>query len=239
MTAALGRIELVMPQKNSLPVKIALTIAACGLALLITDTLWPKAERPPMPFFVVAVVATSWFGGLWLGILVSVLAYAAQTFLLPDRASVRWEDLWRLAEFLLISVVISSLSSSRRRAAAALRESEARTRAIVETAADGIVIFNEQGKIESQNQTAKLLFKYSDQEIIGKEVNSLIAEPQTEVLSRSLRGSGESPPRTALETRGRRKDGTTFPIDVAVSEAVLVGRTIYTAIFRDLTERKA
>jgi two-component system, LuxR family, sensor kinase FixL len=228
-----------MFQRNSLPVKIALTIAASGAALLITDALWPQAERPPMPFFVVAVVATSWFGGFWLGIIVSVLAFVAQTYLLPDQASVKWEDTWRLTEFLLISIVISSLSSAGRRTAAALRESEARSRAILETAADGIITFNEQGKIESLNQTAKLLFGYTDTEAVGREIQSLMAEPRTEVLSRSLRRTGESPQRAVVESRGRTKDGSTFPLDVVVSEVTLVGRKIYTAIFRDLSERKA
>ena len=127
-------------------------------------------------------------------------------------------------------------------AEAALHEAEQRLRAILETAVEGIITINERGIIESVNPAAERIFGYPASEIIGSNVNVLMPAPYREEHDGYL----ESYVRTGhariigigREVKGQRKDGTTFPMDLSVSEVLLPGRRIFTGFVRDITERK-
>ncbi|MEE9297270.1 MAG: PAS domain S-box protein [Phycisphaerae bacterium] len=125
---------------------------------------------------------------------------------------------------------------------ASLRESEARGRAIVETAADGIITIDERGIIESFNKAAEQIFGYTADEVIGKNVNVLIPSPDKErhdeYIARYLRTGEAKIIGSGREAEGRRMDGTIFPMHLAVSEVRLAERRIFTGIVRDITERK-
>jgi PAS domain S-box-containing protein len=131
----------------------------------------------------------------------------------------------------------------RRQAEEAVRESEGRLRAIVEAAVDGIITLDDQGNVTLFNPAAVRLFSYPPDEIVGRDVNLLLAAPchvphaggraegrATEI--RMIVGSGR-------EVVGRRMDGSEFPMELAVSETLLGSRSIFTAIVRDVSERKA
>jgi PAS domain S-box-containing protein len=124
---------------------------------------------------------------------------------------------------------------------AALRASEARSAAIVETAVDGIITIDAQGLIASFNPAAERLFGYTAAEVIGQNVRLLMPSPYRDehdgYLARYCQ-TGE--PRIigiGREVRAQRRDGTTFPIALAVSELHLDGRRLFTGIIHDLTER--
>ncbi len=123
----------------------------------------------------------------------------------------------------------------RRRAEEAIRESEGRLRAIVETAADGIITLDDGGHITSFNPAAVRLFGYAPDEVMGWNLNRLLLIPD---------GDGRSTPVESLvgvgrEVVGRRKDGSRFPMDLAVSQTVVGDRRIFTGIARDITARRA
>ncbi len=126
----------------------------------------------------------------------------------------------------------------------ALYETIARMKAILDTAAEGIVIFDDHGQIESFNQAAEQLFGYQAQEIHGQKIDTLMATSLPASGSKLVPGASDSVRmvarvvRTRGEIEGRRKDGSTFPVEVAFSEVPLQGRTVVTGIFRDITERK-
>lgn len=132
--------------------------------------------------------------------------------------------------------------SQRRRDEDALRESEGRLRAIVETAVDGIITIDEQGYIRSFNPAATRLFGYTPDEVIGKNVNVLMPAPYHDEHDGYLRnylGTGvKKIIGIGREVTGRRKDGGEFPMDLAVSETILGDRRIFTGIVRDASERK-
>ncbi len=124
----------------------------------------------------------------------------------------------------------------------ALEESEARAQAILETTVDGIITIDRNGVIESFNQAAEEIFGYDAEEVIGENVKVLMPSPYREEHDEYLRSYHETGRRKIIgigrEVTGKRKDGSTFPMDLAVSEVELGDRTIFTGIVRDISERR-
>nr|WP_269106549.1 PAS domain S-box protein [Massilia sp. TS11] len=132
--------------------------------------------------------------------------------------------------------------SARKQAELALQESEARMRAIFETAVDAILTIDEHGILESLNPAAEALFGYAEAELIGKNVSVLMPEPHRSrhdgYLAHYL-GTGEKRIiGIGREVEGLRKDGSVFPIDLAVAEMQIGGRRMFTGLVRDITARK-
>ena len=115
-------------------------------------------------------------------------------------------------------------------------------RAIVVTANEGIVTIDARGTIETANAAAEELFGYRHQELVGKNVKLLMPEPYTSehdgYLERYLRTGERRIIGIGREVVGRRKDGSTFPIDLSVGEGTIDDRPFFTAIMRDISERK-
>jgi sigma-B regulation protein RsbU (phosphoserine phosphatase) len=131
--------------------------------------------------------------------------------------------------------------SERKQGERALAESEARIRAIVETAADGILTIDERGVIETCNPATEKIFGYSREEMIGRNVSMLMPAPEREehdgYLARYLQTRQPKVIGSGREVRGRRKDGTLVPLDLSVSETRLGERCFFTGIVRDVTLR--
>lgn len=130
----------------------------------------------------------------------------------------------------------------RTRAEEALRKSEANIRAIVETAADGIITFDRQGVIQSFNPAAERIFEYPAREIVGQNINILIpslSDGEYDRYQENGQGSREAII-TCIdhEIRGQRKNGNPFPIDFTVSEVRMGNQQMFTSFVRDITERK-
>jgi PAS domain S-box-containing protein len=128
------------------------------------------------------------------------------------------------------------------RRAAQLAESEARMRAIVETAVDGIIAIDERGLIDSFNPGAERMFGYREAEVKGRNISMLMPSPFREhhdaCLARYLDDGEKRIIGIGREVVGLRQDGSTFPMDLAVGEMVLGGRRLFTGIVRDIGERK-
>ncbi len=123
-----------------------------------------------------------------------------------------------------------------------LRDAEARTRAIIDTAADGIVTINDQGLIQAFNPSAERIFGYRASEVLGRNVRVLMPPPYREEhdahLARYLLTGKSNILGISRELAGQRRDGTVFPLDITVSEVTIGRERLFTGIVRDLTERK-
>src|SRR5262245_38815355 len=122
----------------------------------------------------------------------------------------------------------------RRQAELVLRDSEARQHAILQTAVDGIITIDERGIVESFNLGAERLFGYAADEVIGQNISMLMPAPYREehdgYLARYLQTGAPHIIGIGREARAQRRDGTTFPIALAVSEMDLNGRRMFTGI---------
>ena len=128
-----------------------------------------------------------------------------------------------------------------KRAQSMLEEREARLRSVLETAPDAIITIDARGSVQSFSIAAERLFGYSAGEVIGRNVNMLMPSPYRErhdgYLERYL-GTGEKHIiGIGREVEARRKDGTIFPIELAVGEVKLDGTHLFTGFIRDLTAR--
>lgn len=128
--------------------------------------------------------------------------------------------------------------TQRKEAEQEILEKEARTRAIVDTAPDGIITITTEGVIESANAPMHRLFGYEQGELIGLSASTVIASlsglrtkvgavPSTEKGSTGVR----------WESEGRRKDGLSVPVEVSLSELSLSDGTVFIAIIADISER--
>jgi PAS domain S-box-containing protein len=122
-----------------------------------------------------------------------------------------------------------------------LETSEARWRAVVDSAVDGIVVIDTRGCIEAFNHGAERLFGYTEQEILGRNVDVLMPSPYREehdaYLARYVTTGKARIIGLGREVRGMRKDGTTFPLHLSVGEMIVGGARKFTGILHDLTSR--
>jgi two-component system sensor kinase FixL len=132
--------------------------------------------------------------------------------------------------------------SAPKRAVADLHERELRLRSILDTAPDAIVVIDETGIIESFSSAAVRLFGYTAEEIVGQNVSVLMPSPYRDEHDNYLRRYLETGERRIIGIGrivvGQRKDGTTFPMELAIGEVRLQQRRLFTGFIRDLTERQ-
>lgn len=133
--------------------------------------------------------------------------------------------------------------SAERDAADALAETQAKGQSVLDTAVDAIITIDEAGVVESVNAAAERLFGFGAAEMIGQNIKLLMPEPYHSEHDGYLERYRETGERHVIgagrEVQGRRRNGSVFDIDLAVSEVQLGNRRAFTGIARDITGRKA
>ena len=143
--------------------------------------------------------------------------------------------LFGLALALAVYVSLSVLPlRALKRMLGALDQERERLRAIVDNAVEGIIAFDLQGILQTLNPAAARMFGYGTAEVVGRSAGDLL--PTIGIATAGL--PGRQPFLGKLETVGRRKDGTSFPIELAISQATLGGKPQFIAIAHDITEQK-
>lgn len=134
------------------------------------------------------------------------------------------------------------LSLNNRQAQEQIAEGRARLEAIVNTAADAIIVINQGGCIESINPAVEKMFGYSKNSVLGQNVSMLMPSPHRErhdsYLYSYLQSRKSKIIGNTLELIAVKCNGKTFPIELTVSEVRLKDRILFSGIIRDITERK-
>lgn len=169
----------------------------------------------------------------------AIMRVGKDRFITVDFTLVPEFDTTRQIRHLIASAVDIT---ERKRTEEALKYSEEKARAIVDTSVDGIITVDERGNIELFNKAAERIFGYSAEEVMGQNVSILMPSPYREEHNKYITNYLKTGEKKIIgigrEVVGQRKDGTTFPIDLAVSEVLLGNRRMFTGIVRDITQRK-
>src|SRR5215470_20298445 len=135
----------------------------------------------------------------------------------------------------LCALFLAAAFAERRRQATVVRT-------VLNTVEDPIITIDAQGIVTDLNPAAARVFGYRPEEVIGRNVKMLMPEPyrceHDGYLSAYLRTGQAKVIGRGREVAGQRKDGSIFPMELAVSEMVLSRRRMFTGVVRDITERK-
>ncbi|MBX4952121.1 PAS domain S-box protein [Rhizobium binae] len=123
-----------------------------------------------------------------------------------------------------------------------LAEREAHLRSILDTVPEAMIVIDNAGTISSFSAAAERLFGYSAEEVFGKNVKILMPQPDRDAhdgyLSRYMTTGERRIIGYGRVVSGQRKDGSVFPMELAVGEAIANGKQIFTGFIRDLTSRQ-
>jgi len=218
-----------------------------ALIIFVTDLNLPLGVAGGVPYIAVILF------GLWLPnkryILICAIACSALT-IIGFYFSPAGGELWMVLlnrSFSLFAIWITAIlcileKNNNAKLVESKKSFETRANTILNHASDGIITIDEQGTIDSFNFSAEHLFGYQAQEVLGKNVTMLMPEPFRSRHEQGLNNYLESGVSKIIgigrEVTGLRKDGTTFPIDLAISEMYLGETRMFTGIIRDITHRK-
>jgi len=225
------------------PIMVALGLAARSLLapVLTSETVYT--------YFVPSVLVSAWLGGLGPGLVATALSVLAATFLLPGAPNLSTGSIANAVAFVLIGGVISwggeLLHQSRRRTMAMTRDAlarEAHLQSILDTVPEAMIVIDERGIMRSFSSAAERLFGYGEDEALGQNVKILMPTPYREnhdgYLQRYIRTGERHIIGIGRVVVGLRKDGSTFPMELAVGEMNSGNRRFFTGFIRDLTERQ-
>lgn len=201
----------------------AVFIMACGLThILSIYTLWvPVYGIEGLVKALTAAASIFTAGALW-PLLPKILTIPSPFELRQVQAALQEEETKNRDT----SMLLRQVSEAQR----ALRESVARLSAVVETAVDGVMLFDADDRILLFNPACERLFGYRADEVLNQNVKLLLPADQGVAHENYFRDGGEG--------LGVRKDGSTFPADLSVGGALQDGEPIFVGIVHDLTARK-
>src|SRR6516165_6306261 len=230
--------------------RYALAPFAVALAFLARLALTPVlGDASPYLLFVPAVLTAAGLGGFGPGLLATGLSVALGFFVITMSPGVSASEIVDAALFTMIGVGIAwsgeQLQRNRMRAATSTRDAlarEAHLASILNTVPEAMIVIDEDGIVQSFSPAAERLFGYGAAEMIGKNVKMLMPSPYRENHDGYLEGYLRTGERRIIGIGrvvvGERKDGSTFPMELAVGEMTSGKTRFFTGFIRDLTERQ-
>jgi two-component system sensor kinase FixL len=224
------------------------TAAGAAIALLQIPLQGPLDQRFPFLFSIVGVIVAAALGGIWPGLIVTVLGMGLGV-LVAGRDGLDDAEIIIAAVYLLLAagaaVTGGWLKRGRERAAAThkhLIESEAHLRSILDAVPDATIVIDEDGVMQSFSAAAEKQFGWTAAEAIGQNVRMLMPQPyrggHDGYLERYERTGERRIIGTGRIVVGERRDGSTFPMELAVGEMLSPDRRFFAGFVRDLTERQ-
>jgi two-component system, LuxR family, sensor kinase FixL len=212
-------------------------------ALIVLQMRALSPTAPALLLFAPIVCAAATLAGLTPGLVATALGAAAGLALTADPIRIE------LYVFLVVGLLVSLLGdwvyrkrSFGERSAQVLAQREAQLRLIYDTAPDALIVIDEKGVIQSYSAAAARMFGWTAPEVMGRNVNMLMPEPYRTQHDGYLDHYLDTGERRIIGIGrivvGERKDGSTFPMELAVGEVRLENSRVFTGFVRDLTERQ-
>lgn len=221
-------------------------LVGLALRLAMADLLGDQAI---FLFLVPGIVMAAAWGGLWPGLFATGLGLTAGLYVAAQGDAAPEGALISAAVFLGLGAAVTTggewFQRARQHAAAvnaALQARESHLQSILDTVPDAMIVIDEQGAMRSFSQAAERLFGWSSGEAIGRNVSVLMPSPHREAHDRYMQRYYDTGERRIIGIGrvvvGERRDGSTFPMELAVGEMRLPEGRFFTGFVRDLTERQ-
>ncbi len=225
------------------PTCVALALAARAL---LAPTLHGNSI---FLYFMLPILVSAGIGGLGPGVLATALSIVAAYFLVSGAPVLSSAFVINGIGFALIGLGMSwggeLLHRSRRRANMLTHDARAREahlQSILDTVPEAMIVIDERGVMQSFSSAAERLFGYTPAEALGQNVKTLMPAPYRENHDSYLNRYKNTGERRIIGIGrvvvGQRKDGSTFPMELAVGEMRSAERRFFTGFIRDLTERQ-
>ena len=215
-------------------------IALPLLAALIVHVR-PVFREAPFFLFLGTVVLSAAYGGLATGFVSTALgAFFMRVFFVgPERAlhyGNDFEGMERMGGFILLAMLLSSFVAELRRERNQLRDSEERYRILAETASDAILVIDEKGEILYVNPVAEKVFGAQAQQLLGENLNLLLPDNGYRKQLSEMKHRVDSRKRpVAVQLPGLHQSGEHLLVEMTLGSSSHRGRSIFTAIIRDIT----
>ncbi len=224
-------------------VVLLMGVVTAVLAVLAIDAVAPLGVATGI-LYIPVVLLSLWLRQYRLTIAIALVTTGLTVlgfFLSPTESASQWMGIANRSLAITAVWVTTGLGYVVIRGGKLLRDREQRLRAVLDTAVDVIITIDRNGIILHANPAIARVFGYQPEEVIGRNVNVLMPAPYREehddYLAHYLRTGEARIIGIGREVAARRKDGSTFPIDLAVSEMDHV--QMFTGMIRDISERKA
>ncbi len=243
---------LTSPASRGVMQRYGIAVGAFALALalnfLLESLLLLRGEASYL-FFLPAILIASAVSGWGPGILATLMGLAFGLFFVVDFRSLTAADIVNAVSFAVVGIGVSwrgeMLRRSRFSAATNAETADARAahlQSILDSIPEAMVVIDERGKMQSFSATAERLFGYRAAEVIGENVRILMPQPYRRdhdgYLDRYLRTHERRIIGIGRVVVGQRRDGSTFPMELAVGEMHVRDQRFFTGFIRDLTERQ-
>jgi two-component system sensor kinase FixL len=203
-------------------------------------------DHAPFLMFLPAILLAAGLGGLKPGLMATVVSLGLGLVFADDADGLTNPELIEAALFVAVGVGISCFGEQLRRArirdegnARALLAREAHLRSILDTVPDATIVIDATGDIQSFNAAAERLFGYPESAVVGQNVSLLMPTPFREqhdgYIAHYLKTGERRIIGTDRVVTGQRKDGSTFPMKLAVGEMRSGDRRYFTGFIRDRT----
>ncbi|MEZ5956329.1 MAG: PAS domain S-box protein [Hyphomonadaceae bacterium] len=221
----------------------AASLAAFALAAVLRAS-WP--DTPALMIAATVVVGASLLGGAGPGALATVLGLVGALILEPSGAPLGEVAAFVFTVIGIIAAVFGAWAARRRRmgeeASVVLAAREAHLRSIFDTAPEAMIVINDESVVQSYGASAERMFLWRPAEVIGRNISVLMPQPfrdqHDSYVKRYLQTGEKRIIGVGRIVVGQRKDGTTFPMELAVGEVNSEHGRFFTGFVRDLTDRE-
>lgn len=200
-------------------------------------------DRTFTVIYVPVVVFAAFVGGRWPAIFATVLCLGISFFFLGQSLFTNPENLIDISFFAVLGPILGFIGNRLLHELEDLRYRQAQLQSILDTVPEAMIVIDDHGIMRSFSATAERLFGWSSEEVVGKNVSVLMPTPYRQEHDGYLHRYRRTAERRIIGIGrivvGERKDGSTFPMELAVGEAQVAGEQFFTGFIRDLTERRA
>jgi len=250
MSEAIEKSVESVPYERGKVLRYGVAPTAVALALAVRALLSPVLhDESIFLYFVPPILVAAGIGGLGPGLLATALGLTAGYFELTGPVTLTYAVATKGIGFVIIGIGVSwtgeLLHRGRQRVALMARDAlarEAHLQSILDTVPEAMIVIDERGIMQSFSTAAERLFGYRAVDAIGQNVKNLMPAPYRESHDGYLQRYKNTGERRIIGIGrvvvGQRKDGSTFPMELAVGEMKSGAQRFFTGFIRDLTERQ-